>query len=121
MKVISSGEQAQMEELVNLISKEDVIVILGISRTARNTKGLLGLIHAMSELEKTSTIKHQTGNAPKGHIGRPKKAEGKFVSVYLQVKAGMKSASQGARELGITRSTWYRKVREYEEDQEIDF
>lgn len=121
MKVVLPGKQAQMEELLDLVSKEDVIVVLGISRTARNTKGLLSLIEAMAKLEKARPIKHQAGDMPKGHIGRPKKAEGKFASVYLQVKAGMKSASQGARELGIARSTWYRKAQKFEEDQEIDF
>lgn len=121
MKIVSLGRQAQLEEFLELVGKENVIVILGISRTPQNAKGLLNLINAMAELERTSATEHQTGEMPKTRIGRPKKAEGKFASIYHQVKAGTKSASQGARELGIARSTWYRKVKDYEEDQVIDF
>ena len=117
----SPGEQTQFQDFLDLVSKEDVIVILGISRTARNTKGLLDLFNAMAELEKTGTVKHLAKDVPKGHVGRPKKAIDKFESIYLQVKTGMKSASQGARELNIARSTWYRKVRDYEDDQVLDF
>ena len=39
---------------------------------------------------------------------------------YLDVRAGKLSASEGARQLGISRSTWYRKVREYEDDPFVD-
>ena len=53
--------------------------------------------------------------------GRPKKAEGAFADIYLEVKAGRMSASQGARELGIARATWYRKAKEFEDDQKIIF
>lgn len=51
--------------------------------------------------------------------GRPKKAVDTFEGVYLDTKEGKISASEGARLLKISRSTWYRKVREYEEDNQI--
>lgn len=113
--------QAQLEELLNSINQKDVIVLLGISRMGRNTEGLLKLIEAMAELEKTSTIEHQSKGTNKAHVGRPRITLDNFESVYRQVKTGTKSVSQGAKELGIARSTWYRKVKEREKDWEIDF
>lgn len=114
-------EQAQLEEFLNSINQKDVVVVLGISRMERNTKGLLKLIEAMAELEKTSTTEHRTGKMVKAHKGRPRIALDNFESIYHQVKAGTKSASQGAKELGIARSTWYRRVKDREIDWEIDF
>ena len=53
--------------------------------------------------------------------GRPKKAVDTFEAVYLDVKAGKLSATAEAKQIGISRSTWYRKAREYEEgEQYID-
>lgn len=50
------------------------------------------------------------------------KAVDSFEGVYQDYKAGKISASEGARKLGIARSTWYRKVKQYEEQGErIDF
>ena len=51
--------------------------------------------------------------------GRPKKAVDRFESVYLDVREGRISAAEAARQLNISRSTWYRKRREYEEDNQI--
>lgn len=114
-------EQTQLEEFLNSINQKDVVVVLGISRMERNTKCLLKLIEAMAEFEKTSTTEYRTGKMAKAHKGRPRIALDNFERVYCQVKAGTKSASQGARELGIARSTWYRKVKEREIDWEVDF
>ena len=80
----------------------------------------------MAQLERETTLERQAegiaiAKAEGRMKGRPKKAEETFEDVYLQVKAGKKSASRGAKELGIARSTWYRKTREYENGQLIDF
>ena len=48
--------------------------------------------------------------------GRPKKAVDTFEDVYRDYEDKKISASEGARRLGIARSTWYRKVKEYEAD-----
>lgn len=54
--------------------------------------------------------------------GRPPKAVDSFENIYGDCQAGKISASEGARKLGIARSTWYRKVKQYEEQGErIDF
>ena len=121
MKIITTTEQAQMEELMDLLSKEDVIVVLGISRMARNSRALLNLINAMVEIETASTVKYQTKEMSDVHIGRPQKQLNKFPSLYLEVKAGRKSVSSCCRELGIARSTWYNRVRALEKEEEVDF
>ena len=45
-----------------------------------------------------------------------KKAVDTFEAVYLAVKEGKLSATKAAKQLGLSRSTWYRKAREYEEE-----
>lgn len=87
---------------------------------------MLTVFAALAQLERETTLERQAegiaiAKAEGRMKGRPKKAEETFEDVYLQVKAGKKSASRGAKELGIGRSTWYRKAKEYENGQLIDF
>ena len=87
---------------------------------------MLTVFAALAQLERETTLERQAegiaiAKAEGRMKGRPKKAEESFEDIYLQVKAGKKSASRGAKELGIARSTWYRKATEYEGRQEIDF
>ena len=79
----------------------------------------------MAELERDNILERQAegiaiAKAEGRMTGRPKKAVDTFEGVYLSVKEGKLSASEGARQLGISRSTWYRKVREYEDDPFVD-
>ena len=87
---------------------------------------MLTVFAALAQLERETTLERQAegiaiAKAEGRMKGRPKKAEEDFKDVYLQVKAGKKSASRGAKELGIARSTWYRKAMEFEGRQVIDF
>lgn len=90
---------------------------------------MLTVFAALAELERETMLERQAegiaiAKAEGRMTGRPKKAEDTFVEVYLDWKAGKISASEGARQLGISRSTWYRKANEYEEkysDVECDF
>lgn len=87
---------------------------------------MLTVFAALAQLERETTLERQAegiavAKAEGRMTGRPRKADDEFQAVYLEVKAGRKSASRGAKELGIARSTWYRKAKEYEEGQEIDF
>lgn len=87
---------------------------------------MLTVFAALAQLERETTLERQAegiaiAKAEGRMKGRPKKAEEDFEHIYLEVKAGKKSVSQGARELGIGRSTWYRKAGEYEGKQLIDF
>lgn len=88
---------------------------------------LLSFFGALAQLERKNILARQAegiaiAKAEGRMNGRPQKAVDTFADVYAEVKAGNKSASQGARELGIARSTWYRKAREIEKGElEVDF
>lgn len=88
---------------------------------------MLTMFAALYEFERDCTLERQAegiaiAKAEGRMTGRPKKAVASFPQIYAEVKAGSKSASQGARELGIARSTWYRKAMELEKgEQEVDF
>ena len=87
---------------------------------------MLSVFGALAQLERENILERQAegiaiAKAEGRMTGRPKKATSAFPAVYAEVKTGKKSASQAARELGIARSTWYRKASEYERgDIEID-
>ncbi len=88
-------------------------------------KFMLAVFGALAELERENILERQAegiaiAKAEGRMTGRPKKAVDTFEGVYLDVKEGKLSASAGAKLLGISRSTWYRKVREYESDPFID-
>lgn len=90
-------------------------------------KFMLSVFGALAQLERENILERQAegiaiAKAEGRMNGRPQKAVDTFADVYAEVKAGSKSASQGARELGIARSTWYRKAREIEKGElEVDF
>jgi len=88
-------------------------------------KFMLAVFGALAELERENILERQAegiaiAKAEGRMTGRPKKAVDTFEGVYRDVKEGKLSASAGAKQLGISRSTWYRKVREYESDPYID-
>ena len=88
-------------------------------------KFMLAVFGALAELERDNILERQAegiaiAKAEGRMTGRPKKAVDTFEGVYLNVKEGRLSASAGAKQLGISRSTWYRKVREYEDDPFVD-
>ena len=88
-------------------------------------KFMLAVFGALAELERDNILERQAegiaiAKAEGRMTGRPKKAVDTFEGVYLNVKEGKLSASAGAKQLGISRSTWYRKVREYEDDPFVD-
>lgn len=89
-------------------------------------KLMMVLFAALAQFERENLLERQAEGIAVAKVegrmkGRPKKAEETFEDIYLQVQAGKKSASRGAKELGIARSTWYRKAKEYEGRQVIDF
>lgn len=89
-------------------------------------KFMLAVFGALAELERENILERQAegiaiAKAEGRMTGRPKKAVDTFVNAYMDVKAGKLSAAKAARQLGISRSSWYRKVHEYEEDPFIDF
>ena len=105
---------------VQFISKKE-----SIDTSTPAGKFMLAVFGALAELERENILERQAegiaiAKAEGRMNGRPKKAVDTFEGVYLNVKEGKLSASAGAKQLGISRSTWYRKVREYEDDPFID-
>ena len=87
-------------------------------------KFVLTVFGAMAELERDYILERQAegiaiAKAEGRMKGRPKKQIGDFESVYNDVRNGELSASRAAKQLGISRSTWYRKAREYEDENTI--
>lgn len=53
--------------------------------------------------------------------GRPKKVLDDFINIYYQWKNKKITATRACKILGISRSTFYRKVKELDDDRMIDF
>lgn len=84
-------------------------------------KFMLAVFGALAELERDNIRERQAegiaiAKADGRMKGRPKKAVDIFESAYMEVKAGKLSATAAAKRLGLSRSTWYRKAKEYEDD-----
>ena len=82
---------------------------------------MLQIFGALAEFERETILERQAEGIAiakeKGRMnGRPKKAVDTFEGVYRDWKAGKISAAAGARKLGISRSTWYRKAEDWEGD-----
>ena len=82
---------------------------------------MLQIFGALAEFERETILERQAegiavAKAEGRMNGRPKKAVDTFEDVYRDYEDKKISASEGARRLGIARSTWYRKVKEYEAD-----
>ncbi len=87
---------------------------------------MLQIFGALAEFERETILERQAEGIAiakeEGRMnGRPKKAVDTFEGVYRDWKAGKISAAAGARKLGISRSTWYRKAEDWEGEQVIDF
>lgn len=88
-------------------------------------KFMLTIFGAVAEMEREYTLNRQAegiaiAKAEGRMTGRPKKAVDTFERAYLDVKAGKLSAAKAAKQIGISRSSWYRKVHEYEDDLFIE-
>ena len=105
---------------VDFISQKEAI-----NTSTPQGRFVLTLFAALAELERENILERQAegiaiAKAEGRMSGRPKKAVDLFESAYQEVKQGKISASKAAKQIGISRSSWYRKVHEYEEYPFID-
>lgn len=90
-------------------------------------KFMLTIFGAVAELEREYIRQRQRegieiAKEQGKYKGRPAKQLDQFESVYTQWKSGKITATSACKQLGVSRSTFYRKIAEYEEKNvAIDF
>lgn len=90
-------------------------------------KFMLTIFGAVAELEREYIRQRQRegieiAKEQGKYKGRPEKQLDNFGEVYVQWKQGEITAKSASEQLGVSRSTFYRKVAEYEENSKpIDF
>ena len=102
------------EKQVQFVSEKETI-----DTSTPTGKFMLAVFAALAQLERETTLERQAegiaiAKAEGRMTGRPKKVLEDFDATYKDVKTGKLSASKGAKKLGISRSTWYRKVKALE-------
>ena len=141
-------DRTALKEMIAFVREGDVVVVESISRLARNTKDLLGLIDtfaeqnvgfvsqkenidtttptgkfiltvfgAIAELERDYILQRQAegiaiAKANGVYKGRKPIDCPDFDKVYEQVQSGVITATRGWELLAISKSSWYRRVRE---------
>lgn len=104
---------------VQFISKKE-----SIDTSTPAGKFALTVFGAMAELEREYILERQRegiaiAKAEGRMTGRPKKQIDDFENIYNKVKGGELSATKAAKQLGISRSTWYRISKDYEDENTI--
>lgn len=146
-------DRTALKEMLAFVREGDVIVVESISRLARNTKDLLGLIDtfseqnvgfvsqkenidtttptgkfiltvfgAIAELERDYILQRQAegiaiAKANGVYKGRKPIECPDFDKVYEQVQSGVITATRAWNLLGLSKSSWYRRVREKQQGQ----
>lgn len=87
---------------------------------------MLSIFGAVAELERDNIRQRQSegiaiAKAEGRFNGRPRKESEAFESTYLDWKATKITAVEASRLCGMARSTFYRRVKEYEGEQVVDF
>lgn len=116
-------------ELVEQLNQKEVRLISQKEQLDTNTPAgqfMLTIFGAVAELEREYIKQRQREGidialAEGRFKGRPKKALDQFEEIYVNWKSQKITATKACKQLEIARSTFYRKVREYESAQVIDF
>lgn len=102
---------------VNFLSQKETI-----DTTTTTGKFILTVFGAIAELERDSILQRQAEGIKEArkmgkYRGRQKKDIPDFDKVYEQVQSGVITATRGWELLGISKSSWYRRVREKQQSQ----
>ena len=146
-------DRTALKEMLAFVREGDVVVVESISRLARNTKDLLGLIDtfaeqnvgfvsqkenidtttptgkfiltvfgAIAELERDYILQRQAegiaiAKANGVYKGRKPIDCPDFDKVYEQVQSGVITSTRAWNLLGLSKSSWYRRVRERQQNK----
>lgn len=107
-------------ELVELLSQKEVAFISqkeAIDTTTPAGRFVLTIFGAIAELEREYILQRQAEGIKEArkmgkYRGRKKKETPDFDKVYEQVQSGVITATRGWELLAISKSSWYRRVRE---------
>lgn len=118
--LLDLAEQLEKKK-VKFISKKE-----SLDTSTPSGKFMLTMFGAIAELEREYIKERQREGIDIAikegrYDGRPKKKLEGFEDIYKEWKEKRISASGASRVLNIARSTFYRRVEEYEEEQKIDF
>lgn len=110
---------ALSEKKVQFVSQKE-----SIDTSTPAGKFMLTIFAAMAELERAYILERQAegiaiAKAEGRMKGRPCKQLDNFEKVYNDVKRGKLSATKAAKQLNISRSTWYRRARDLEDENRI--
>ena len=114
------------KDLLNIVAQlkqkgvELVSLKENIDTSTPQGKFMLTVFGALAELERENTLQRQregieVAKAQGKHLGRPKAEIPKgFEEVYLKWKGGKITAVEAMRLLGLTKTTFYKLIKQYE-------
>lgn len=116
-------------ELIEQLNNKHVQFISQKEMIDTNTpsgKFMLTIFGAVAELEREYIRQRQRegieiAKEQGKYKGRPEKQLENFEDLYVQWNEGKITATSASKQLNISRSTFYRKIKEYEDKQIIDF
>lgn len=116
-------------ELTEQLSKKNVQFISQKENIDTDTpagKFMLTIFGAVAELERDYIKQRQAegiaiAKAQGKYTGRPAKELPDFESIYQQWKDDKITATFASKQIGVSRSTFYRRVEQYEKNEVIDF
>lgn len=145
-----SADRPELKRMMGFVREGDTVIVESISRFARNTRDLLGLVEqltakkvefvskkesidtttpsgkfmltifgAVAELEREYILQRQKegiaiAKANGVYKGRKPIQHPEFDAVVSQWRKGKITAAEAMRRLGMSSSTFYRKVRQYQ-------
>lgn len=116
-------------DLVELLESKGVQFISqkeSIDTSTSAGRFMLTIFAAVAEMERDNILQRQSegiaiAKAEGRFNGRPRKESEAFESAYLDWKANKITVVEASRLCSMARSTFYRRVKEYEGEQVVDF
>lgn len=120
------------KDLLDLVEKLNQKKVLFISQKEKidtstpQGRLMFTLFAGLVQFERESMLERQregieVAKQQGKYKGRPKKSLDNFTELYVSVKNNDISISKASKLLGVSRSTFYRKMKEHEDSSEIDF